>query len=171
MSLLVFDFTFLEGRDCELVVKGLAAVDSYSNRVSSYAFKRPYSCEELPLLTAGMNQAIDHGCNRNDGYVPYSDLETVVHREASPAVAIYFFGLQKKQFISGLLERTVIEISQLGCLQLSDVSLPAISCTFVCHNKSIHVCALRTAYTLSQWLKFHILILQYAICPTQPAFQ
>jgi len=42
MSLLVIDFTFLEGRDGELVVKALAAVDSHSNRVS-YVFKRPHS--------------------------------------------------------------------------------------------------------------------------------
>ena len=33
MSLLVIDFTFLEGRDGELVVKELAVVDSHSNRV------------------------------------------------------------------------------------------------------------------------------------------
>ena len=39
MSLLVIDFTFLEGRVGELVVKDLAAVDSHSNRVSSNVFK------------------------------------------------------------------------------------------------------------------------------------
>ena len=43
MSLLVNDFTYLEGKDCELVVKELAAVDSHRSRVSSYVFKRPYS--------------------------------------------------------------------------------------------------------------------------------
>jgi len=32
MSLLVIDFTFLEGRDGELVVKELTLVDSHSNR-------------------------------------------------------------------------------------------------------------------------------------------
>jgi len=43
MSLLVIDFTYLEGKDGELMVKELPAVDSYSSRVSSYVFKRPYS--------------------------------------------------------------------------------------------------------------------------------
>jgi len=32
--LLVTDFTFLEGRDGELVVKDLAVVDSHCNRIS-----------------------------------------------------------------------------------------------------------------------------------------
>jgi len=35
MSLLVFDYTFLEGRDGELVVKELAAVDYHNNGVTS----------------------------------------------------------------------------------------------------------------------------------------
>jgi hypothetical protein len=38
MSLFVTDFTYLEGKDGELVVKELAAVDSHSKRVSSYVF-------------------------------------------------------------------------------------------------------------------------------------
>jgi hypothetical protein len=33
MPFLVIDFTFLEGRDGELVIKELAAVDYHSNRV------------------------------------------------------------------------------------------------------------------------------------------
>jgi len=93
----------------------------------------------------------------------------VVNREASSAVAIYCLGSQKTQFISGLIERNVIDITQLGCPPLTDIILPAISCTFTC-RKSKHVCALRTAYTLAQGLNFHILTLQFAKCPPQPVF-
>ena len=79
------------------------------------------------MFNARINEAIDHGCNWNDGDVLYSELETVVHREASSAVAIYSFGPQKAQFINVLIERTVIDITQLGCPPLTDISLPAIS--------------------------------------------
>jgi len=41
MSLLVIDFTYLVGRDGDVVVKELAAVDFHSNRVASYLFNRP----------------------------------------------------------------------------------------------------------------------------------
>jgi len=75
MSLIVIDFTFLEGRDNEIVVKELAVTNSHINRVSSYVFKRPYAWEEVPMFNARMNQAIGHGCNWNDGYVPYSELD------------------------------------------------------------------------------------------------
>ena len=170
MSLLVIEFTFLEGRDCELVVTEFAAVDSHIYRVSSYVFKRPYSWEEVHLLTARMNQAIDHGCNWNDCDVPYADLENVLHREAPSTVAIYCLGLQKTQFISGLLELAVVDCTRLGCPQLADICQPAISCTFACHNNSKHVCALRTAHSLAQWLNLHILSQQHSMCPAQTAF-
>ena len=130
MSLLVIDFTYLEGRDGELLVKELAAVDSHRNRVSSYIFKKPYGWEEVPMFNARICEAIDHGCNWSVGDVLYSELETVVHREASSAVAIYCFGPLKTQFISGLLDRRVIDIIQLGCPEIADISLASISCTF-----------------------------------------
>ena len=81
------------------------------------------------MFNSRMNQVIGHGCNWNDGDVPYSELETVLHREVSSAVAIYCFGPEKTNFISGLLDRTVIDITQLGCPEQADISLPAISCT------------------------------------------
>ena len=91
----VIDFTFLEGRDGEIVVKEFAVVDSHKNRVSSHVFKRPYGWEEFLSFNARMNQAIDHGCNCYDGDVLYSELEIVLHREAPSAVAIYCFGPQQ----------------------------------------------------------------------------
>jgi len=128
MSLIVTDFTYLEGRDNQ-IVNELAVADFHSNMVS-YVFKRPYGWEDVPMFNARMNQAIGHGCNRNDVDVPYSELETMLHREVSSAVAIYCFGPEKPNFISGLIDRTVIDITQLGCPELADISLPAISCTF-----------------------------------------
>jgi len=92
------------------------------------------------MFSAEINEAIDHGCNWNDGDMLYSELETVVHREASSAVAISYFEPQKSQFINGLIERTVIDVSQLGSPPLTDISLPIISCMFTCHNKSKHIC-------------------------------
>jgi len=61
-----------------------------------------------------MNEAIYHGCNCNDRDALYSELETVVHRDSSFSFALYCFVPQKTQFISGIIERTVIDITQLG---------------------------------------------------------
>jgi len=143
MFLLVIDFTYLEGRNGDIVV------DFQSIRVSSHVFKRPYGCDEIPIFKARINEAIDHGCNWNDSHVLYSELDTVVNREASSGVAIYCVRPQKTQYISGNIVRTVIDITQLGCPPLTDIILPAISCTFACHNKFKYICALRSAYSLA----------------------
>ena len=90
------------------MVKELAPANSHSNKVSSYVFKRPCGSEEVPLFNARMNQAIHHGCNWSDGYAPYSELETVLPREASSAVAIYCFGPQKTQFINARIDRKLL---------------------------------------------------------------
>ena len=50
MSLIAIDFTFLEGRDGEIVVKELTVVDSHNNRVSSYVSKGPYGWKFHPLM-------------------------------------------------------------------------------------------------------------------------
>jgi hypothetical protein len=109
------------------------------------------------MFTAQLNEAVDHGCNGNDGDIPYS-------------IAIYCYGHQKTKFISEFIQRTAIDIGQRGCPDLDAMRLPAISCTFACHNKSKHVCALRTAYSLAQWLNYNTLSLQYVKCPPQPEF-
>jgi hypothetical protein len=48
----MIDFTYLDGRDGEFVVKELAVVDSHNNGVSSYVFKRPLPWEEVSTFTA-----------------------------------------------------------------------------------------------------------------------
>jgi hypothetical protein len=98
MSLIIIDLTILEGRDNEIVVKELSVADSHSNSVSLYVFKRPYGWEEVPIFNARLNEAIGHGCNWNDGDVPYSELETVLHREVLLGVAIYCFVPQNKLY-------------------------------------------------------------------------
>ena len=96
-------------------------------------FNRPHSWEELSF-NFRTNEAIDHGCNWYDGYVPYSELESMLQREASSAVAIYCFGLAKTEFIISIINRTVIDIFQIGCPPITDIYVTAISCTFACHN-------------------------------------
>jgi hypothetical protein len=94
----------------------------------------------------------------------------VLHREVSSAVAIYCFGYQKTNFIRGLIGRTVIDITELGCPDQADISRPNISCTLTCHNTSRYACALRAASSFAQWLDYYAASLEYVKCPPQPGF-
>jgi len=58
--------------------------------------------EEVPMFNAEMNQAIGHGCNWNDGDIPYSELQSVLHCEVSSAVAIYCLDLRKQTLLAVL---------------------------------------------------------------------
>jgi hypothetical protein len=122
----------------------------------------------VPGFNARMNCAIDHGYNWNDVDILYSALESIVNRATPSAVAIYGFGPQKSEFISNVIDRTDIEISQPGCPQLQQLLFPVVTCTFPRHYKFKYFCAMRTAYALARWLHFHILSIQCAGCPTQP---
>ena len=102
------------------------------------------------MFNVRLNEAIEHGYNCKDGNVPYSDLKNVVHCEASTDVANFCFVPLKTEFINKLINRTVIVITQLGCLPMADTNLSTISCTFACHNKSKPVCALLTDYSVAQ---------------------
>jgi hypothetical protein len=122
------------------------------------------------MFTARLNSAITHICNWNDGDILYSELQTVLHREVSSAVANYCFGYQKTNFISGLIGRKVIDIIELGCPDPADISAPNINCTLTCHNRSRYACALRAAHSFAQWLNYYAASLKYVKCPPQPGF-
>jgi hypothetical protein len=51
----------------------------------------------------------------------------LLYGEASSAVAIYCFGPQKTHFISNLIERTVIDITQIDCPPIAEIILPSTS--------------------------------------------
>jgi len=109
MSPLVIDFTYLEVRAGDIVVKEFVAVDFHSNRRASYLFKCPYVWEKYQYLKPEKMKLLTTG-------VIGMTLMYYIQGEASSAVAIYCFRPQKTQFISGLTEHTVIDITQLECL-------------------------------------------------------
>jgi hypothetical protein len=168
MSLLVIDFNYLLGQESEVVVKELAVVDYSNDRFSSYIFKKPYDWEEVPMFLRRLNSVANHGCNWDDGDILYTELENVLLRETSSAIAIYCFGSLKADFIERVTGRTVIDITQLGCPEISALSYPSYTCTFPCHNKAKSDCALRSAYSVAQWLTFNRVSHEYKKCPSQP---
>jgi hypothetical protein len=123
------DFSYLEGRDGEFVVKELPVADCHSNRVASYVFKKPYTWDEVPAFNARLNNAIDHGCNWNDCDILYSVWKLLYIAKYHQLLQSIVSGI-KSSFIGNLIERTFIDITQLGCPQPADLAFHTISCTF-----------------------------------------
>jgi hypothetical protein len=121
------------------------------------------------MFNAKLNSAITHSINWNDGDILHSELQTVLHCEVSSAVAIYCFGYQKTNFISGLIGRTVIHI--LSSAVLNQPTLLRLTLAARLHVATgPAVCALRAAYSFAQWLNYYTLSLEYIKCPPQPGF-
>jgi hypothetical protein len=166
MSLVVIDFTSLKGGIMKLWLKSwrlltLVVIGSRHMSLRGHTVGKKYLCltlDIITLLTTVVTGMMAMLCIQS--------WKLCYIRELSSAVAIFCFGHQKINFISGLNDRIVIDNTQLGCHELAD-SVPTIHCTFACH-KSKRVCALRTAYSLAQWLNYYIVSLQYAKCPPQP---
>jgi hypothetical protein len=114
-------FHLFEGRDGELVV------NTQSKRVSSYLFQKPKpgrKCMDLTLewtmqvITDVMGMTAIYSAPR--GIIRYRK---------------FFLCTSKVGFTSNRIERTVVDITQLGCPQLPELNLPVISCNFACHRK------------------------------------
>ena len=60
------------------------------------------------MFNVRMNEAIDHGCDWNDGDVLYSELETVVYREASSALQSIALGLRNHNLSAVLLSVQIL---------------------------------------------------------------
>jgi len=65
------------------------------------------------MFDARMNQAIGHGCNWNDGDVAYSELKTATSRSIVCCCNLLVWTSENKP-ISCIIDRTVIDVSQLG---------------------------------------------------------
>ena len=120
MSLLVIDFTSWKGNTVNWWSKTWQLSTLITTGSLRMCLKVPTVGKICQCFNVRLNEAIDHGCNWNDGFVPYSDLENVVHSEAYSTVAIYCLGALKTEFISSLINRTVIDITQLGCPPIAD---------------------------------------------------
>ena len=163
----VIDFTYLEGKDGELVNK-LAAVDTHNSRVYSYlrdlTTGRICHClnlEWIKLLTMGV-----------------IGMKIMYHRAGNCATSrgiicccSLLFQTSKNNLLVVLSTVQLLTSMQLGSPPNVDINPSAISCTFACHNKSTHVCALRSAYSVAQWLHFYNLVCSMYAFYYQPAYR
>ena len=109
----VIDYEFLKGSQDEVVIKELSVADEKVVHLlhfqSSYAMT-PYAYAE-------------NGLNRDDGHIPYRQLETVLSEEVAGYAHLYSYGASKYEFLSELLGRPFSIWKILG-VQISAISSP-----------------------------------------------
>jgi hypothetical protein len=131
MALPAPNLNFSFGKNVELVVKWSAVADCQTKRVSSFLFKNPCDWAELSSAHMKMNSELEHDSNWKEGCILYSEPKCLLQEAASSSIGIYCFGKGKISFISELLERTVIDVTQLRCPQLEELALLCVTTTRV----------------------------------------
>ena len=126
-------FSFLRGRQNEIVVKELSVVATVSEM---FRFKSPYNMAS-------------HGWDENweDGQIAYHELYTVASKAVAGFAHLYTYGVSKCKYLTELLGRPILN------LQDCNYALPTSFnhkywCSMSCHKLPNTNCATKTAHSL-----------------------
>jgi len=148
-----FDFEQLCGTQNETVVKELSIAGH--NVLETFQFQSPYGMKP---------HKCENGLNLDDGHIPYTQLASVLSEAAAGFAHLYANGASKCTFISQLLGRPVHNLEDFNCPSPRYLR-PKFSCTKPClRNPSVR-CATRRAYSLYEWLMYHLLKISFVTCP------
>lgn len=161
MSALVLDAQCCLDQSCELIIKELSAlpVRGFSD-VKHWIFLPPDNFMLTPK-SHRVNRWLKtkfHGLRYSDGYIPYSDLQSILTSCCAGYDLVFVKGRQKKRLLSKYISTEIIDLEQLGCPK-RDVLVNAVStqngqcnqCAF--HKiKRIAICTSALVWTLRQWI-------------------
>jgi hypothetical protein len=140
----VIDYEFLKGLNDEVVIKEVGLVAD--NVVQTFDFKCPYKMES--------HGDVENGLNWADVHIPYDQLLHVLNEAVAGYVNLYSYGAAKFSFLSGLLNRTITNLTEFGC-PLPDNYRPGFHCSMPCHKFPNVRCATRHAHAFYEWLIYH----------------
>jgi hypothetical protein len=98
-------FEYLKGRRDEIIVKELSI--AAKDVIQTFHFQSPYEMEPHGSEASGLSMA--------HGHIPYYTLHTVVDEAVANYPHLYFFGLEKCNFIQNLLSRPVHNLEDFKC--------------------------------------------------------
>lgn len=159
---LVVDFACLRGARNEIVVKELA-IAGY-DILQAYHFKSPYTLTQRVVDASASNKT---GMHWDDGYLPYSQLKTVLEEITAGYAHLYAYGDDKCEFLSDLINRPFLNLADFRCPRPDDLK-QKYSCGFSCHKfNSVH-CATKHAHAMFKWLVYHLQAKENVKCPANP---
>jgi hypothetical protein len=152
----VIDYEFLRGVKGEVIVKELSVAAKVV--LHTFHFRNLY-----PMNPYGSEE---NGLNWCDGIVPYNLLETALSETVARYAHLYSYGDTKCQFLSGLLDRPVLNLEDFGCPNRHKLG-SGYSCVLPRHSFSEISCATRNAHFFYKWLKHHFQTKSYVKCPKE----
>ena len=154
MEPVVIDFEFLRARQNEMVVKEASVAGE--NISDSFRFEPPYYMAPLG--------SIENELNWNDGRITYHKLSAVLKDAIVGFAHVYSYGSAKCNFLSALLERTVLDLDDFKCPPAKKLKF-RYSCALPCHRHPHFSCATKSAHSLYAWLMYQLQTKSYVTYP------
>jgi len=145
----------LKGKNGETIVKELGMSGYTSDGVDvqqAFMFKPPYSDNEMSNVNRRCNSWITkniHHIRWGEGFVPYEELDRILNMAVFHHSAIYTKGLEKAEFLSRIIGKTVQNLDEMNCPRHENINLPdPIMCTY---NHVHNYCALKKCLKYRFW--------------------
>ena len=146
------DIEFIKGIN-ELVIKEVAVVSD--GVVQTFLFCAPYHMDP--------HGSEENGLNWNEGFIPYDQLFTVLNEAVANYDHLYTMGNDKCQLLHGILVKPIHNYETLGCPDPQELK-SEVHCYLTCHSYPNIRCAMRNAWALHCWLKYHFQTKSYLKC-------
>lgn len=146
------DFQAFTSSSGEFIIKELAILSHQTLRVQHWIFKPPYEESCIDSASRQIKQWLEknhHGLKWASGNIEYTRLKSILLVAVMHYNTLYVKGREKAQHLKNLLERHVIDLTDLGCPSLK--TLPHLQ--FYCeqHQENKMQCAQQNVYRLAQW--------------------
>ena len=147
---------FLRAQNGEMVAKEVAIVSK--SCMQTHHFKSPYP----NYYHSGSDEI---GISWDDGFIPYSELFTVLDESTKNFAHVYSYGTDTCNFLQNLLQVPVHDLQKLMCPEPHKLHSD-YTCYLTCHkNYSDLRCAMKHAHALYTWLEYHLQTKRYIRCP------
>ena len=143
----------LQGNN-ELVIKEAAIVANIAQM--NYLTRPPYHMEPHGSKESGLNW--------DDGFIHFSQIQTVLTEALAPYNYLYARGEDKYLLLGDILNRPIPDLKALDCPGPKELTSD-IHCQLTCHSFPNMRCALRNADAQYSWLRYHIQYKTFIKCP------
>lgn len=154
MSFCVVDIQgFYSRGKTEFIAKELAVSSGNSALLGHFVFRPPVNtC--VDETSQWYVEKYIHGIPWDTGYIPYSELQSLLENILQKYTAVYVKGVQKKVFLEKYIQNVMIwNMDDLGCPNLASLQISFPTKTYcMYHDLNNMKCALRNVKLLKKWL-------------------
>ncbi|KAF2888694.1 hypothetical protein ILUMI_17480 [Ignelater luminosus] len=149
------DLQGFRGDDETFIPKEVAIISEDGYEFAHFLLKPPYLVQSLSSCRRSEVLYMEnhfHGIAWQSGQINFEDFQTELIHLSKNFKTIYIKGDEKRKVLS-FLEKSVINLEDLGCPSLAKLKQKFVAVQCLNHNIEPPVCAIENMIILSEWYK------------------